>query len=87
MTALRMYQEMASQIHGHTLEFRQAGIPREELEEQLMEIEKHLGEDFSNMDWERPGIKEMRSRLTYLLRDAWHQIEAVYEQHNTVVEK
>lgn len=82
VTALRMYQELASQIYGRALEFLQAGISREELEEQLMGIEKHLKEDFINTDWDGPGLKEMRNRLIYLLREAHHQVEAAYERRD-----
>ncbi len=79
VTALRMYQELASQIYGRTLEFRQAGISGEELKEQLEKIEKHLREDFTNTDWDGPGLKEMRNRLTYLIKEARHQVQIVYE--------
>ena len=79
VTALRMYQELASQIYGRTLEFRQAGISGEELKEQLEKIEKHLREDFTNTDWDGPGLKEMRNRLTYLIKEARHQVKIVYE--------
>ena len=82
VTALRMYQELVSQIHGRALEFLQAGISREELEEQLMGIEKHLKEDFINTDWDGPGLKEMRNRLIYLLREAHHQVEVAYERRD-----
>ena len=74
-----MYQELASQIYGRTLEFRQAGISGEELKEQLEKIEKHLREDFTNTDWDGPGLKEMRNRLTYLIKEARHQVKIVYE--------
>lgn len=78
VTALRMYQELASQIYGRTLEFRQAGVSREDMEEQLFMIQKHLREDFKDNDWERPGAEEMRSRLTYLLREARCQVQIAY---------
>lgn len=80
VTALRMYQELASQIHGRALEFRQAGILKEELEEQLLEIQEHLRDDFADTNWDEPGLEEMQSRLVYLLREARRQIQIVYEE-------
>ena len=80
VTALRMYQELASQIHGRALEFRQAGILKEELEEQLLEIQEHLRDDFADTNWDEPGLEEMQSRLVYLLREARCQIQIVYEE-------
>lgn len=81
VTALRMYQELASQIYGRALEFRQAGVPRKELEEQISKISKHLREDFADMDWEELGLEEMRRRLEYLLKEARYQIQAAYEKN------
>lgn len=81
VTAMRMYQELASQIHGRALEFQQAGIPRVELEEQISEIYKHLREDFTDIDWRGPGLEEMRKRLDYLLREARYQIQVTYGEN------
>lgn len=80
VTALRMYQELASQIHSRTLEFRQAGIEREELEEQLFLIQTHLREDFTETDWEETGLDKMRRRLEELLLEAKRQVAAVYDK-------
>lgn len=79
VTALRMYQELASQIHGRALEFRQEGITKEELEAQLIQIQQHLDEDFIDTDWSSSGLEEMKSRLIYLLGAGWKQIQVVYE--------
>ncbi|NBK93416.1 serine/threonine protein kinase [bacterium 1XD21-13] len=79
VTALRMYQELASQIHGRALEFRYAGIPKEEMEEELKKLQKHLEEDFTDVDWREPGLEEMKSRLIYLLGETKRQLDAVYE--------
>lgn len=80
VTALRMYQELASQIYGRALEFRRAGIQKEELEGQISEIYKHLREDFLDIDWKEPGLEEMRKRLNYLLQEAGYQIQVTYEE-------
>lgn len=80
VTALRMYQELASQIHGRALEFRYAGISKEEMEEELKKLQKHLEEDFTDVDWREPGLEEMKSRLIYLLGEAKRQLDAVYEE-------
>ena len=74
-----MYQELASQIHGRALEFRYAGIPKEEMEEELKKLQKHLEEDFTDVDWREPGLEEMKSRLIYLLGETKRQLDAVYE--------
>ena len=79
VTALRMYQELASQIHSRTLEFRQAGIEREELTAQLRKIQTHLREDFTEADWEGLGLERTRLRLEELLLEAERQVAAVYE--------
>ena len=80
VTALRMYQELAAQIHGRALEFRQAGIGKAELKDELASIREHLRTDFSEEDWDKPGLKEMRTRLTYLLTEAGRQVELAYEE-------
>lgn len=78
VTALRTYQELAAQVHGRALEFRQAGISRGEMEEELRGIRQHLKEDFADVNWEEPGLEEMRSRLMYLLEEAGRQLDMVY---------
>lgn len=83
VTALRVYQELASQICGRTLEFRQAGILREELEEQISKIRKHLSEDFMDTSWEEPGLEEMRDRLVFMLGESERQIRLVFEERGS----
>lgn len=78
VTALRMYQELASQIHGRAPEFLQAGISKEEMEEELAEIRQHLREDFESADWREPELKEMRRRLMYLIEEAEKQLDMIY---------
>lgn len=80
VTALRMYQELASQIHSRTIEFQQAGVTREEMEEQLNGIWRHLKEDFAKDCCGGAGFEKMRADLEKLLREARRQIEAVYKE-------
>lgn len=76
VTALRMYQELAAQIHGHALEFLQAGISKGEMEEELGKIRQHLKTDFAGVNWEE-GLREMQSRLMMLLQEAERQLDMI----------
>ncbi len=78
VTALRTYQELAAQIHGRALEFRQAGISKDEMEEELRKIRQHLEEDFLDVNWDVPGLEEMRDRLVFLLEESGRQLDMVY---------
>ena len=48
------------------------------MEEELRGIRQHLKEDFADVNWEEPGLEEMRSRLMYLLEEAGRQLDMVY---------
>lgn len=49
-TALIMYQELLAQMISRTVEFKNAGVTRDEMEAALNEIETHLQTDFSSVD-------------------------------------
>jgi len=49
-TALIMYQELLAQMISRTVEFKNAGVTRDEMEAALKEIETHLQTDFSSVD-------------------------------------
>ena len=49
-TALVMYMELVSQIVSRAWEFRDAGVGKEEMLEQLSQVEKHLDSDFDQRD-------------------------------------
>lgn len=48
MTAVVVYRELAVQIVTNTVAFRNAGVTREQMEEQIENVEKHLKSDFKN---------------------------------------
>jgi hypothetical protein len=72
-----MSQELAAQIHGHALEFLQAGISKGEMEEELGKIRQHLKTDFTAVNWEESGLREMWSRLMKLLQEAERQLDMI----------
>ena len=47
---LVMYMELVSQIVSRAWEFRDAGVGKEEMLEQLSQVEKHLDSDFDQRD-------------------------------------
>lgn len=48
-TALIMYEELATQIVSHAVDFKNDGVTKEEMQEQLDNIEAHLTTDFQNV--------------------------------------
>ena len=46
-TALVMYEELVSQICTRTAEFRDSGVEKEEMQQQLSNIREHLQTDFT----------------------------------------
>ena len=57
-TAIVMYEEMICQIISNAVRFQRAGVEKEELEQWISEIERHLQEDFKETDVERMNILE-----------------------------
>lgn len=73
-TALVMYGELLAQILSNTIRFREAGISREQIMEQLNHIEEHLKGDFEKL------FEEEAEELLGYVRKARKLVESVYGQ-------
>lgn len=69
-TALVMYGEVTAQIISRAMEFCKAGVTKEEMQEQLLSIEKHLKTDFCKISGENKIVieKEIEELLLNLER-------------------
>lgn len=82
-TALIMYQELATQIVSRTVDFKNDGITREEMEAQLANIEQHLQTDFNHVsEGNKATIESEIQKLREAMAQAQRMIQSVYSQTN-----
>ena len=62
-TALVIYKEMASQINSNAEKFKEQGITVDKMELELLDIENHIKNDFSEEDLNMERNKELLSEL------------------------
>ena len=82
-TAVVMYGELLSQIISKTLEFKDAGVEKAELEEQIFYIEQHLQEDFfsisesmrSSVEKDIFSLKEMTGKAKKMVASVYDSVE------------
>lgn len=82
-TAVVMYGELLSQIMTKTAEFKDDGVKKEELEEQLCNIEQHLQEDFfsisesmrSSVEEDIFYLKEMTDKAKKMVASVYNSVE------------
>lgn len=82
-TAVVMYGELLSQIISKTLEFKDAGVEKAELEEQIFQIERHLQEDFfsisesmrSSVEKDIFSLKEMTGKAKKMVASVYDSVE------------
>ena len=82
-TAVVMYGELLSQIISKTLEFKDAGVEKAELEEQIFYIEQHLQEDFfsisesmrSSVEKDIFSLKEMTGKAKKMVASVYDCVE------------
>lgn len=78
-TALIMYRELTSQIVSNTVEFKNDGVTREEMEIQLSNIEKHLASDFGQIsESNQASVQESQKKLKESIEQARHVIQSTY---------
>lgn len=77
-TALIMYEELLSQIITMAAEFKNSGVTREEMEEQITDIRNHLQTDFS----EEPEIREKVRQLFKNADQAEQRVRSAFETKN-----
>ncbi|MFI3213539.1 MAG: serine/threonine-protein kinase [Eubacteriales bacterium] len=79
MTALAVYGELATQIYTNTAKFKSAGVIKEEMEEQLDNIEKRLEEDIIIDDSNNQQIAfALKEKVAEVVLQARVQIEITY---------
>lgn len=79
MTALAVYREMAVQIHTNTSKFKNAGVTKEQMEEQLTNIEMRLKSDIVIDDPNNQQITiELKEKVEELVLLARTQVEITY---------
>ena len=82
-TAVVMYGELLSQIMTKTVEFKDDGVKKEELQEQLYDIEQHLREDFfsisesmrSSVEKDIVYLKEMTGKAKKMVASVYDSVE------------
>lgn len=86
-TALVMYRELVTQMITRACDFRDAGVGKEEMLEELAQIEEHLNKDFRGTEqelWEEiqeeaAGIREGIWQARRVIRSAFLQEEKLIE--------
>lgn len=78
-TAVVVYREMAVQIVTNTVAFKNAGITREQMEEQIENIRTHLKTDFENLDH---NIEAEIEKLEETMKSAEIAIQSTYASEN-----
>lgn len=80
-TALVMYEELVGQIISRTVKFRNSGVGKEEMLQQLEDIKAHLKNDFSEIDREMyQALEEDIERLSNNIQKAEKMIESTFKQ-------
>ena len=82
-TALVMYEELIGQMISNTVNFRNAGVTKEELQEEIKRVETHLKDDFSEID--QAVAKTIKNEVENLRRNigrAKKIVESVYTGSN-----
>ena len=78
-TAIVMYEELLGQIITKTMEFKNAGIEKEEMLLQIENIKMHLRQDFKNSEESvKKVLDEELQTLWKHIRRAEKIIESVY---------
>ena len=80
-TALVMYEELVSQICTRTAEFRDSGVGKEEMLQQLLSIKEHLQTDFvSSRDQRQKQLEEEMDTLLEHVESAERMVLSVCSQ-------
>lgn len=80
-TALVMYEELVSQICTRTAEFRDSGVDKEEMIQQLLSIKEHLQTDFvSSQDQRQKQLEEEMDMLLEHVESAERMVLSVCSQ-------
>ena len=82
-TAVVMYGELLSQIISKTVEFKDAGVGKAEVEEQIFNIEQHLQEDFfgisesmrASVEKDIFYLKEMTGKAKKMVTSVYASVE------------
>lgn len=78
-TALIMYREMVSQIVSHTIEFKNDGVKKEEMDAQIENIESHLASDFASVsESNREYVRVEREKLEDSIDTAKRVIQSAF---------
>ena len=77
-TALVMYQEVVYQISENALNFKAAGITREEMEDQLDKISSRLETDVIEYGNNQEEIRTMKASISDQIEDAGRQVEIAF---------
>lgn len=78
-TALIMYRELVSQIVSHAAEFKRDGVTKEEMEERLAQIKRHLDSDFSSVaESSREYVREESEKLRDFLDTASRVVQSAF---------
>ena len=79
-TAVVMYEELLGQMITKTVEFKDAGVSRDEMKKQIDDVEKHLQEDFLDISESMRGsVKEELSQLRETIEKAKMMAASVYD--------
>lgn len=78
-TAVVVYSELTVQMITNTVSFKNAGVTKEQMDEQIKYIEKHLDSDFSNVNLNET-IKGEIEKLGNALKNAENAVESAYKQ-------
>ena len=80
-TALVVYEELAAQIVSRTVEFRNAGVKKEEIIAQLDNIKEHLTTDFSNInEANKAMIEDEMKELLENVKKAEKIVQSTYAE-------
>ena len=83
-TALVMYAELAGQIVSRAREFRDAGVGKEEMLEQLAQAEKRLDSDFDQESFRtQPLLEKEIEELRQALCQAERVLDSAFEQEES----
>lgn len=82
-TALIIYQEILSQIISRAADFKRDGVTKNEMEEQIANMKKHLEEDFINLsDISQNAIKEEVKKIKDTIKQAERIIISTFEKED-----
>lgn len=81
-TALVMYEELVSQIVSRTVEFKNAGVEKDEMLEQLENVKRHLETDFGELsESSQKAVVEDMKKLEEDVEKAQRMVESTYKQN------